>query len=101
MNYQYINTANRKQKRGPSATVIRYEQGEGAPKVVAQGSGSTANRILNLAKQHDIPLQEDETLLTNLMDIELGDQIPPQLYGVIAEILLFVKKVEDMNENGY
>ncbi|TYR80134.1 flagellar biosynthesis protein FlhS [Priestia megaterium] len=97
MNYQYINGVNQKKKQGLSATVIRYEEQEGAPKIVAQGTGSVANRILDIAKQHNIPLQEDETLLTNLMNMELGDQIPPQLYAVIAEILLFVKKVEEID----
>ena len=80
--YQYVNTSKRQQLNGKSAAVIRYDEGSDAPKVVAQGRGQLANHIINLAKEHQVDMQEDSTLLANLLEVDLGDQIPPQLYSV-------------------
>jgi flagellar biosynthesis protein len=93
----YYNGIKRRQINGPSAAVIRYdESSDGTPTVVAQGSGSVAAQIIELAKKHNIQMQEDETLVQNLLDIDLGDNVPPQLYAVIAEILILI---EEMNSN--
>jgi flagellar biosynthesis protein len=96
MNAQhYFNQKNRRQMNGPSAAVIRYdESGDGSPTIVAQGKGLLASKIMELAKQHNIQLQEDEGLVQNLLDIDLGDNVPPQLYSVIAEILLLIEEME-------
>lgn len=88
---------NQKQKRalhGISAAIIRYDEGyDKAPVVVAQGTGTLANNIIKLAKEHDIPLQEDTQLIGNLIDMDLGDSVPPQLYSVMAEILLMLEEM--------
>lgn len=93
----YFNQPNRKKQNGPSAAVLRYdgEQG-GAPTVVAQGKGQVAQKIIELAKQNDIPMQEDATLVSSLLDIDLGDSVPPQLYAVIAEILILLEELDRM-----
>lgn len=88
---------NQKQKRElePSqrAAVIRYDKDKDkAPVVVAQGKGETAKKIIAMAKESEIPLQEDHLLLDNLLDLDLGNQIPPQLYQVVAEVLLLVRR---------
>ncbi|MCM2677763.1 EscU/YscU/HrcU family type III secretion system export apparatus switch protein [Alkalicoccobacillus plakortidis] len=93
--YQYFNEKRRKQTNGPSAAVIRYEDEGSAPKVVAQGRGRVANQIMELAKEHNVHLQEDASLLSNLLDMDLGDNIPPQLYSVMAEILLLIEEMEE------
>lgn len=94
----YYNQINRRQINGPSAAVIRYDESEeGAPSVVAQGTGLLATQIIELAKQHNIQMQEDESLVQNLLDIDLGDNVPPQLYSVIAEILLLIEEMEIKN----
>ncbi|WP_078552965.1 EscU/YscU/HrcU family type III secretion system export apparatus switch protein [Bacillus alkalicellulosilyticus] len=92
---KHFNHKQRRHINGPTAAVIRYEDGQ-SPKVVASGKGQVAEQIIGLAKKNNIHLQEDSSLLENLLDMDLGDNIPPQLYSVIAEILLLI---EDMEKN--
>lgn len=95
MKTQYFNQKNRKQMNGPSAAVIRFnEQADNAPQIVAQGRGQLAAKIIELAKQHNVQMEEDSGLVQNLLDIDLGDNIPPQLYSVMAEILLMIEEME-------
>ncbi|MES0856271.1 EscU/YscU/HrcU family type III secretion system export apparatus switch protein [Geobacillus sp. G4] len=92
---QYFNQKKRKQMTGPTAAVIRYDEATGqSPTVVAQGSGHVAQKIIELAKQHHVPIQEDPLLVQNLLQLDLGDRIPPQLYAVIAEILILIQEFE-------
>lgn len=91
---KHFNHKQRKLKNGPTAAVIRYDENDGAPKVVAHGKGYIAERIIELAKQNNIAMQEDPLLVENLLDMDLGDSIPPQLYQVMAEILLMIEEME-------
>jgi flagellar biosynthesis protein len=85
----------RKETNGPAAAVIRYDrERDDLPTVVAHGKGHIAEQIIQLAKKHHVPLQEDPILVENLIDMDLGENIPPQLYGVIAEILLMIEEIE-------
>lgn len=96
MNTKYFNQKNRKQINGPTAAVIRFnEQADKAPTVVAQGRGQLAAKIIEMAKQHNVQMEEDSGLVQNLLDIDLGDNIPPQLYSVMAEILLMIEEMEE------
>ena len=91
----YYNQKRRKEINGPQAAVIKYDEEAGkAPIVVAQGKGIVAQQIIELAKENDIQIQEDSTLVANLLDMDLGDNIPPQLYSVMAEILLLIEEME-------
>ncbi|MCM3574107.1 EscU/YscU/HrcU family type III secretion system export apparatus switch protein [Mesobacillus subterraneus] len=95
MNNLYFNQKNRRQLNGPSAAVIKYDDNTGkSPTVVAQGNGAVAQQIIELAKKNNVHLQEDSSLLQNLLDIDLGDSVPPQLYGVIAEIFILLEELE-------
>jgi flagellar biosynthesis protein len=89
---------NQRQKRavnGPMAAVLRYDQDKDqVPVVIAQGKGYIAQKIIDLAKENNIPLQEDTMLVENLIDMDLGDNIPPQLYSVVAEVLLLLEEME-------
>ncbi|MGY4690210.1 EscU/YscU/HrcU family type III secretion system export apparatus switch protein [Salibacterium sp. K-3] len=89
----YFNHKQQKQQNGPTAAVIKYEEGE-TPRVTARGSGDAARHILSLAEENDIYLQEDPGLLESLLDMDLGENVPPQLYSVIAEILLLIEEME-------
>ncbi|QKS70993.1 EscU/YscU/HrcU family type III secretion system export apparatus switch protein [Paenalkalicoccus suaedae] len=92
---KHFNQVNRRIKNGPSAAVLRYDEANGEePKIVAAGKGYVAERILELAKENNIHLEEDALLLENLIDLDLGENIPPQLYAVIAEILLLIEEIE-------
>ncbi len=64
-----------------------------APRVLASGQGSLAERIVSLAHQHHIPLREDPELARALASVEIGAVIPPELYLVVAEVLAYVYRV--------
>ena len=64
-----------------------------APKVVAKGSGLVAEKILELAKQHGVPIQEDPALVQILAQLDFYQEIPPSVYGIVAEILAFIYRM--------
>ena len=70
------------------AVALRYD-GEGAPKVTAKGEGRVAERIIELAREHNIPYSENAELAGLLGTIELGDEIPEELYVAVAHVLAF------------
>lgn len=95
MNYQWLNQKRRKEMNGSSAAVIRYDQErDDVPIVVAQGRGHIARQIIELAEQHDIPMHQDSSLVQHLLDLDLGESIPPQLYAVMAEVLIMIEQME-------
>ena len=74
---------------------LRYDAGDDhAPKLVARGRGHAAARILELAEQHDLPVTRDPTLVSILGALDVGAEIPPDLYGVIAEVLAWAYHVD-------
>lgn len=78
------------------AIALRYEQGiDNAPVVVAKGTGELAERIINIAKENNIPVVEDKYLLSAMMKVEVYEEIPPELYRAVAKVLVFVKKVKE------
>ncbi|KYD09166.1 hypothetical protein B4102_2693 [Heyndrickxia sporothermodurans] len=94
MTMKYFNPKNKRILNGPSAAVIRYDETQPGPTVVAHGTGNVAEKIIELAKKHGVQMQEDAGLLQQLIDVDLGDNIPPQLYSVIAEILILIEEME-------
>ena len=84
---------NEKDKK-KTAVALQYNRGDEAPKVIASGKGILAEKILDKAKESDVPVYEDEKLAGTLSKLEIGDMIPPELYGVVAEILVFVDKMD-------
>ncbi|MBO8162410.1 MAG: EscU/YscU/HrcU family type III secretion system export apparatus switch protein [Brevibacillus sp.] len=77
------------------AVALRYQAGvTDAPTVVAKGKGYVAENILQKAKEHQIPIQEDPSLVEVLGKLDLNQQIPPELYQVVAEILAFVYRLD-------
>lgn len=77
-----------------TAVALSYEPNEDAPKVIASGRGYLADKIIEKAKETDIPIHKDEKLAGTLSKLEIGDVIPPELYEVVAEILVFVDKAD-------
>jgi flagellar biosynthesis protein len=91
----YYNQKKRKEINGQQAAVIKYDEEAGkSPVVVAHGKGHVAKQIIDLAERNNIQMQEDSTLVANLLDMDLGDNIPPQLYSVMAEVLLLIEEIE-------
>ena len=78
--------------RNQLAVALHYDK-KGAPRVVAKGRGSIGEKIIEIAKAHDIPIEENEVLAGALSKIELGDEIPPELYRAVAEVLVFVLRL--------
>lgn len=76
------------------AAALRYDpEKDQAPKIVAKGSGKIAEKIIELARKHGIPLKEDPVLIEILSQLELNQEIPPQVYAVVAEILAFIYRL--------
>jgi flagellar biosynthesis protein len=74
------------------AVALHYDK-SGAPRVVAKGRGSIGEKIIEVAKAHDIPIEENEVLAGALSKVELGDEIPAELYKAVAEVLIFVLRL--------
>ncbi|MBR4719950.1 MAG: EscU/YscU/HrcU family type III secretion system export apparatus switch protein [Lachnospiraceae bacterium] len=76
------------------AIALEYDPGDVAPKVVAGGRGALAEKIIEKAQESNVPLHQDSKLAGTLSKLEIGDFIPPELYEVVAEILVFVDEME-------
>ena len=77
--------------RQKKVAALKYNHGEDrAPKVIAKGRGALAEKILETARQHGIPIREDKTLVDILSSLDLYQEIPQELYKAVAEILAFV-----------
>ena len=76
------------------AVALGYNRSQdNAPKVLASGAGEIANKIISLAKEHDIPIKEDPDLIEILSKVEVDQEIPPNLYKAVAEIFSFLYKI--------
>lgn len=80
--------------RKKTAVALTYDSGDDAPRVVASGKGRLAERIIEKAVESNVPLHQDGKLAETLAKLEIGDMIPPELYEVVAEILVFVDSLE-------
>ena len=81
----------RKKAKNNSAVALKYQPGtDRAPKVTARGKGKLAKKIIDVAKEHDIYIHEDPDLIEILSALDINEEIPPDLYVVIAELLAFV-----------
>ncbi len=76
-----------------TAIALHYAPENGAPKIVAKGEGFLADEILRVARENDIPLRQDPALAGALATLDIGQQIPPELFRAVAEVLAFVYKM--------
>lgn len=77
-----------------SAIALEYEKGDVAPKVIASGKGYLAEKIIDKAREYDIPVHRDEKLAGSLEQLEIGEYIPKELYQVVAEVLVYVDTMD-------
>lgn len=70
------------------AIALQYD-GENTPRITAKGRSELAERILELANEHDVPLHEDPELAALLSQVPLGDEIPESLFRAVAEVIAF------------
>ncbi|MBR6627208.1 MAG: EscU/YscU/HrcU family type III secretion system export apparatus switch protein [Lachnospiraceae bacterium] len=83
-----------KEHKIKQAIALEYNPEEDAPKVIASGKGILAERIIEKAKESEIPVHRDDKLADTLSRLDIGDMIPPELYEVVAEILIFVDSMD-------
>jgi flagellar biosynthesis protein len=78
----------------PLAVALQYEKGTGeAPRVVAKGKGAVGEKIIETAREHGVPIEENAGLAGALSEVELGDEIPVELYKAVAEVLTFILRL--------
>ncbi len=75
-----------------AAVALRWDA-EGAPKVTAKGRHEVAERIIELAREHDVPIRQDHELTELLALVELGKEIPTQLYVAVAQVIAFAYRL--------
>jgi flagellar biosynthesis protein len=86
-----------KPDRRREAVALRYDgKTDEAPKVTAKGRGLVAERIIEAAREHGIPMREDSDIVAVLAKLQLYEEIPPTLYKAVAEILAFVYRMNRM-----
>ena len=88
---------NDKPQAPPLAVALHYDGG-GAPRLVAKGGGEVAERILEVAREHGVPLHEDPALARALARLELGEEIPRALYQAVAEVLAFALRLSGRDQ---
>jgi flagellar biosynthesis protein len=87
---------NKDKRKTTIAAALKYDgKRDSAPRVTARGRGVIAEKIIELAKKHKVPVKEDPALAQILSRLDIDEQIPPELYKAIAEILAFVYSVNE------
>ena len=77
-----------------AAAALRYRpEDEYAPRLVAKGRGRIAEKIIEAAREADVPLYHDPDMLALLMTLDIGEIIPPELYSAVAEVLAFIYRM--------
>ncbi|GAC43109.1 EscU/YscU/HrcU family type III secretion system export apparatus switch protein [Paenibacillus popilliae] len=93
-------TTGRYERKTAVALSYKPEQDE-APVVVAKGQGQLAEQILEKAKESGVPIQEDPSLVEVLSKLDINQQIPGELYHLVAEVLTFIYKTDQRAEKGW
>jgi flagellar biosynthesis protein len=77
------------------AVALKYKAYEqNAPKIIAKGNGEIAQKIIQKAKEYDINIFQNEELTKTLMEVEVGEEIPPKLYKAVVEVFIWLHKTE-------
>ena len=77
-----------------SAVALAYSQTDAAPRVVAKGRGLIAEQIITRAREHGVYVHESPELVSLLLQVDLDQRIPPQLYVAVAELLAWLYRLE-------
>lgn len=86
----------KKNKKLKSVVALEYHsETDVVPKVTAKGEGLVAERIIELAKENEVPIKEDPDLVQILSQVDINKEIPPSVYKVVAELLAFVYKLNN------
>lgn len=77
------------------AAAIKYEKGLSAPVVTAMGFGEVAKKIIDVANESNIPIVENSDIVDSLDQDSIGENIPSELYEIVAEILAYIYSIEN------
>ncbi len=88
-----------KKEERQKAVALQYESGDTAPKVVAKGQGSTAERIIDEAEKNDVTVYKDSKLVESLFGLEINEEIPEELYQAVAEIIFYIYSADERKRN--
>lgn len=81
------------------AVALQYRpHKDNAPRVTAKGTGATAEKIIELARQHHVPLRNDPDLVAVLSMLDLETEIPPSIYIIVAELLAYIYRLNEENK---
>ena len=84
----------RKEKISKVATLKYSPETSSAPEIIGLGKGESADKILEIAKENNIPIYHNSELAETLNTFNIGDEIPPELYEIVAEILIFIGNID-------
>lgn len=87
-------------ERDRKAVALTYREGQYAPQVVAKGFGITAEAIIACAREAGVYVHQSPELVSQLMQVDIDDQIPPALYRAVAELLAWLYWLEHVEEEG-
>ena len=86
---------NNNKYKNKKAVALKYKENKDtAPRVIAKGKGEIAQKIIETGEKSKIQIYEDENLIEDLLKLELYDEIPPELYEAVAEVILFVYSID-------
>lgn len=83
-----------KKDKVKTAVALSYDPDDEAPRVIASGKGALAEKIIEKAKESNVAVHKDDKLAQTLSKLEIGELIPPELYEVVAEVLIFVDAMD-------
>ena len=85
-----------KKSTNTKAVALKYKAYEDlAPKVIAKGKGELAEKIIEKAREFDVPLFQNEELVNMLLNVEVGEEIPPKMYEAVIEVFVWLYKLEE------
>lgn len=84
----------RNQNKQKTAVALGFEPGDEAPKILATGKGHLADKIIEAAKESNVPVHKDPKLAETLSKLDFGEYIPPELYEVVVEVLMYVDRID-------
>lgn len=87
-------------KKIKKAVALQYDpEKDQVPKITASGLGVTAENILKAAEENHVPIHFDERLVKELIQFKVGTEIPPELYDIVAQVLIFLEGIDDKLKN--
>lgn len=89
---------NKETKRKQAAALSYHPEKSQSPMLIAKGKGKVAENILEKAKEHNIPIQEDPSLVELLGKLEINESIPEELYQAVAEVFAFIYRLDQLKK---